>query len=322
VWRLAAIAIALLIAAGNMTPAIAAGKLITIGTAGEGGVYYPTGGAVCRLIKRGTKEHGINCSVNTTSGSVYNLKSLKSGELDLAIAQTDWIYHAYKGTSDFRSSGPDKSLRSIFSLHTEAFTVLARGDAGIKDIHDLKHKRIGIGADGSGMLATAEEFIKAEHWDKASFASVKELKSADLGKALCDGTVDAILVTTGHPNGNTQETTSKCSTRLIAVEGEEIDKLMRNNPYYVHVTLPGHMYRGSPSPVNTFGVKATLVTTSHVDEEIIYQVVKAVFGNLDNFKTLHPVFSSLDKSKMVKEGLIVPLHPGALRYYREAGLIK
>ena len=303
--------------------AVRAGEeFITIGTAGEQGVYYPAGGALCRLVKRGVKEHGIRCFVEPTSGSVYNLKALENGDLDLAFAQADRVYHAYKGTGDFERSGPDTSLRSVFSLHTEAFTVLARADSGINGIKDLEHKRIGIGSDGSGMLATAQEVIEAEGWSRDSFAAMPELKPSDLGKALCDATVDAILLTTGHPNGNTQDITMQCKTHLVPVEGMEIDKLIRDNPYYIRVTLPGHLYAGSPNAIRTFGVKATLVTTSDVDEETIYQVVKAVFDNLDNFKTLHPVFASLDKTKMVSEGLIAPLHAGALKYYREAGLIK
>ncbi len=286
------------------------------------GVYYPAGGAICRLVKRGIKEHGIRCFVEPTSGSVYNLRALRHGELDLAIAQADWIYNAHKGTEDFSEDGSDSTLRLVFALHTEAFTVLARADSDIKKIADLEHKRIGIGDDGSGTRATAEEFIKAEGWNKDSFTEVLGLKPAEQGKALCAGKVDAILFTTGHPNGGTQETTSACATHLIAVQGPKIDKLIKDNPYYVHVTLPGGMYRGSPNPVSTFGVKAELVTSSKVSDDIIYQVVKAVFDNLDNFKTLHPVFSTLNKQQMVSEGLIVPLHPGALKYYREVGLMK
>ena len=320
--HLCRITLALFLIMGLCAPAQAGEKFITIGTAGEQGVYYPAGGAICRLLKRGTREHGIRCFVEPTSGSVYNLKALHNGQLDLAMAQADWVYHAYKGKNDFSAEGADKSLRAVFSLHTEAFTVLARGDSGIRKVADLKHKRIGIGSDGSGMLATSEAFFKAEGWSHANFSYVRELPVKDLGKALCANELDAILTTTGHPNGSTQEATGHCPTRLIPVEGEEIDTLLRTSPYYTHVTLPAKMYAGSPDPVNTFGVKAALVTTSHVSDDIIYQVVKAVFDNLDNFKTLHPVFASLDKSKMVAEGLIVPLHPGALRYYREAGLLK
>ena len=256
-----AIALFLLCTAGCFSPAFAAEKSIAIGTASELGVYYPAGGAICRLVKRGIKEHGIHCRVEATQGSVYNLKKMQEGELDLAIVQTDWLYHAYKGHHGFEEAGANQSLRSVFSLHTEAFTILARDDSGIKDTRDLKHKRIGIGSDGSGMLATAEEFIKAEGWTHSNFAEVKELKPGELGKALCAGSLDAILVITGHPNGSTQETTGKCRTHLVPVEGSEIDALIEKNPYYVPVTLPGRMYPGSTKPINTFGVKATLVTS-------------------------------------------------------------
>lgn len=303
-------------------PANAAEKFITIGTANELGVYYPAGGAICRLVKRGIKEHGIKCFVQATSGSVYNLKALNKGDLDLALAQTDWIYSARKGEGEFASVGQNKKLRTVFSLHTEAFTIIARENSGIKDTRDLAGKRIGVGNDGSGMRATAQSFIKAEGWTKASFAAFRELKPSEQVNALCSGEVDAVFFTTGHPNGRTQETTSKCKTRLIPVQGKEIEKLLKENPFYYRITLPAGMYPGSPDPVQTFGVKAALVTSAKVDEEVIYQTVKAVFDNLENFKTLHPVFASLDKERMVTEGIIAPLHPGALRYYQEAGLIK
>lgn len=300
----------------------AADKFVTIGTANELGVYYPAGGAICRLIKRGIKEHGIHCFVQATSGSVYNLKSLQKGELDMALAQSDWINSARSGTGEFAGAGANKKLRTVFSLHTEAFTVLARADSNIKTTRDLQGKKIGMGSDGSGMRATAEEFLKAEGWSKSSFAALREMAPSDQGKALCSGEVDAVFFTTGHPNGRTQETTHKCGTRLIPVSGPEIDKLLKDKPYYQRVTLPAGMYPGTKDPVQTFGVKAALVTTAKADDEVVYEAVKAVFDNLDNFKTLHPVFASLDKQRMVTEGIIAPLHPGAVRYYRETGLIK
>jgi uncharacterized protein len=308
--------------AGTPEAGYAAEKTITIGTAGELGVYYPAGGAICRLVKRGFKEHGISCSVKPTSGSVYNLKALRSGTLDMVLAQSDWIYHDSRGSDDFAASGPDKALRSVFLLHTEAFTVLVRADSGINTVQDLKQHRIGIADDGSGMRATAEEFFKAEGWNKDVFTKVDEFKPDQQGDALCAGKVDAILFMAGHPNGTTQEATDKCKMRLVAVKGPEIDALLHKNPYYVRVSIPGGMYKGSPRSTQTFGVKAALVTSSRISEEVVYQVVKAVFDNLDNFKTLHPVFSTLDKSQMIAKGLIVPLHPGALRYYHEAGLLK
>ncbi len=311
-----------LIFAVASTDSFAGEKFITIGTASELGVYYPAGGAICRLVKRGIKEHGLRCFVEPTSGAVYNLRAIHANELDLGIVQTDWLYNAYHGTGEFAKDGSNPKLRSVFSMHTEAFTVLTRAGAGIKSIQDLKGKTVGIGNDGSGMQATAEQFMKAEGWDRDTFREVVELKPVDLGKALCAGTVDAIFFTTGHPNGATQEITRNCPTHILSVTGPKIDKLLHDNPYYFQVTIPGGMYAGSLNPVQTFGVKATLVTSSDVDDDVVYQVVKAVFDNLDNFKTLHPVFATLDKNTMVSEGLIVPLHPGALKYYREAGLLK
>lgn len=306
----------------SIEPAFAADKFITIGTANELGVYYPAGGAICRLVKRGIKEHGIRCFVRATTGSVYNLKAIQKGELDMAIAQTDWVFNARNGSNEFAAGGANQKLRTVFSLHTEAFTVLARADSGISSTKDIKGKRIGVGSDGSGMRATAEEFLKAEGWNKSSFASFKEYKPEEQAKALCDGEVDAVFFTTGHPNGRTQEATHKCSLRLIPVTGAEIDKLLKTKPYYQKVTLPAGMYPGTHDNVQTFGVKAAVVASSKVDDEVIYQLVKAVFDNLDNFKTLHPVFASLDKRRMVSEGIIAPLHPGAARYYKENGLMQ
>jgi TRAP transporter TAXI family solute receptor len=300
----------------------AAEKFVTIGTAGELGVYYPAGGAICRFIKRGSREHGIHCLVQATSGSVYNLKALQDDTLNLAIAQTDWIFHALHGTQEFAHNKADTELRTIFTLHTEAFTVLARDGSGIGNVRDLRGKRIGIGYDGSGMRATAEEFIAAEGWNAGSFAAMIPLKAGEQAAALCSGKIDALLSTTGHPNGGMQEITSRCKTNLIAVEGPEIVNLLKKNPYYVNVVLPGGMYAGTQKPTATFGVKAALVTTSRMSDEVIYQIVKAVFDNLDNFKTLHPVFSTLDKNAMATQGIVAPLHPGALRYFKENGLIQ
>lgn len=303
-------------------PAEAAEKFVTIGTADELGVYYPTGGAICRLVKRGIKDHGIRCFVESTDGSIDNLQGIKNRELDLGIAQTDWVQHAYKGTENFEKIGPDTKLRSLFSLHTEPFTVLVRADSGIKKFRDLEGKRINIGKPGSGVRATLERVMKLESWTRNSFKEVLELKAADQGKALCTNQVDAVVYTAGHPNGAINEVTTSCPTRLVSVEGPEIDMLVKNSPYYFYATIPAGMYRGSTTDIKTFGAKALLVTSADVDEEVVYQVVKAVFGNLDNFKTLHPVFSTLQQKQMVSMGLTVPLHPGALRYYKEHGLLQ
>ena len=296
-------------------------KFVTIGTGGVTGVYYPTGGAICRLVNKSRKVHGIRCSVESTGGSVYNLNTIAAGELDMGVAQSDWQYHAYNGTSKFKEKGPNKDLRAVFSVHPEPFTVVARADSGIKDFKELKGKRVNIGNPGSGQRGTMEVVMGAFGWSKKDFKLASELKSAEQSKALCDNKIDAMVFTVGHPSGSIKEASTSCDSVLVNVTGPEIDKLVADNAYYRKAMIPGGMYRGTDSDTNTFGVGATFVTSAKVPEDVIYNVVKAVFENFDQFKKLHPAFSVLKKEEMIKDGLSAPLHDGAVKYYKEAGLM-
>jgi TRAP transporter TAXI family solute receptor len=304
-------------------PALAAEKLVALGTAGVTGVYYPAGGAICRLVNRGRKEHGIRCVVESTGGSIDNLDSLRDGELDMGVVQSDWLYHAYKGTEIFADEGPNSKLRVLFSLHSEPFTILTRKDSNITSFDQLKGKRVSLGTPGSGMRATMEELMKREGWTEKSFANISDLKATDQGDALCSRKIDAMIYAGGHPNGTVQQVTSLCDVRIVGVTGPEVDAMMQDHPFYSYTIIPGGMYRGNPDDVKTFGVKAVLVATADMDSEVVYQIVKAVFDNLDNFKTLHPVFATLDPQNMVNAvSNIAPLHEGAERYFREKGLLK
>ncbi len=302
-------------------PAAAATKFVTIGTGGVTGVYYPTGGSICRLVNKGRKVHGIRCSVESTGGSVYNLNTIRAGELDMGVAQSDWQYHAYHGTSKFKDKGANKDLRAVFSVHPEPFTVVARKDSGIKTFADLKGKRVNIGNPGSGQRGTMEVVMKALGWTKATFKLASELKSAEQAKALCDNKIDAMVFTVGHPSGSIKEPTTSCDSVIVEVAGPAIDKLVNENDYYRTATIPGGMYRGNPNDIKTFGVGATFVSSTNVPENVIYNVVKAVFENFDQFKKLHPAFRVLKKEEMIKDGLSAPLHDGAAKYYKEAGLM-
>ena len=296
-------------------------QFVTIGTGGVTGVYYPTGGAICRLVNKTRKEHGIRCSVESTGGSVYNLNTIRAGELDMGVAQSDWQYHAYHGTSKFKSQGPNKKLRAVFSVHPEPFTVVARLDSNIKNFDDLKGKRVNIGNPGSGQRGTMSVVMDAKGWTNKDFKLASELKSSEQSKALCDNKIDAIVFTVGHPSGSIKEATTSCDAVLVNVTGPAIDKLVADNDYYRTATIPGGMYRGTPEDTHTFGVGATFVSSSDVPEDVIYNVVKAVFENFDDFKKLHPAFSVLKKEEMIKDGLSAPLHDGAVKYYKEAGLM-
>ncbi len=302
-------------------PMIRADTFITIGTGGVTGVYYPTGGAICRLVNKGRKNHGIRCSVESTGGSVYNLNTIRAGELDMGVAQSDWQYHAYNGTSKFKDQGANKDLRAVFSVHPEPFTVVARADSGIKTFTDLKGKRVNVGNPGSGQRGTMEVVMGTLGWKMSDFKLASELKSAEQSKALCDNKIDAMVFTVGHPSGSIKEATTTCDAVMVEVSGSAIDKLVNDNSYYRHATIPGGMYRGSDNDVKTFGVGATFVSSTNTSADVVYQVVKSVFENFKQFKKLHPAFGVLDEKAMVKDGLSAPLHDGAKKYYQEAGLL-
>ena len=296
-------------------------RFITIGTGGVTGVYYPTGGAICRLVNKDRKEHGIRCSVESTGGSSYNINTIRSGELDLGVAQSDVQYYALNGEKAFKDVGPFPELRAVFSIHSEPFTIVARADSGIKTFDDLKGKRVNIGNPGSGSRDTMEIVMNAKGWTLDDFALASELKPAEQSQALCDNKIDAMLYVVGHPSGSIQEAVSSCDSVLVEVAGPEIDKLVADNPYYRVATIPGGMYRGNPDDVQTFGVGATFVSSTATDADVVYNVVKAVFENFDDFKKLHPAFAILKKEEMVKDGLSAPLHDGAVKYFKEAGLM-
>jgi hypothetical protein len=317
------LAFASLAVAAVIAPAAQAQEeFITIGTGGVTGVYYPTGGAICRLVNKMRKETGIRCSVESTGGSIYNINTIRAGELEFGVAQSDWQYHAYNGTSKFKDAGPFKELRAVFSIHPEPFTVVARADAGIKTFEDLKGKRVNIGNPGSGQRGTMEVLMDALGWTTDDFALATELKASEQSAALCDNQIDAMVYTVGHPSGSIQEATTACDSVLVNVTGPAVDKLVAENPFYRYATIPGGMYRGNPDDVKTFGVGATLVTSANVSEKAVYTVVKAVFDNFEDFKKLHPAFANLKPEEMIKDGLSAPLHPGAVKYYKERGWIK
>lgn len=310
-----------LTAAAFMAPVAMAEEFITIGTGGVTGVYYPTGGAICRLVNKGRKEHGIRCSVESTGGSVYNINTIREGELEFGVAQSDWQYHAYNGTSKFSDAGAFGDLRAVFSVHPEPFTVVARADAGVSSFADLKGKRVNIGNPGSGQRGTMEVLLEAMGWTTDDFALATELKAAEQSAALCDNQIDAMVYTVGHPSGSIQEASTACDSVLVNVSGDAVTKLVDDNSFYRTASIPGGMYRGSDSDTTTFGVGATFVTSATVSDDAVYAVVSSVFENFDDFKKLHPAFANLKAEEMISDGLSAPLHPGAAKYYKEKGWI-
>ena len=303
------------------TAATAQERFITIGTGGQTGVYFVVGQSICRLVNRGTADHNLKCTAPSTGGSIANINAIKAGDMDMGVAQSDWQFHAYNGSSQFEGDKFD-NLRAVFSVHGEPFTVVARADSGVASFDDLFGKRVNVGNPGSGQRATMDVVLDAMGKSDADFALASELKPAEQSAALGDNKVDAIIYTVGHPNGSIQEATSTVDAKLVSVTGEAIDKLVSENPYYAKAVIPGGLYKGNDDDVETFGVKATFVTSADVADDVVYTVVKAVFDNFDRFKGLHPAFATLKEEEMIADGLSAPLHPGAEQYYRERGWIQ
>ncbi|MCP5264667.1 MAG: TAXI family TRAP transporter solute-binding subunit [Burkholderiaceae bacterium] len=321
--KITALAIAAGIASLGSSAAVAADqKFISIGTGGVTGVYYPTGGAICRLVNKDRKKHGIRCSVESTGGSVYNINTVRAGELDFGVAQSDWQYHAYKGTSKFADKGAFTKERAVFSVHPEPFTLIVRKGTGIQKFEDLKGKKVNVGNPGSGQRATMEVVMDAYGLKMSDFAVAAELKGSEMGQALCDGKIDAMIYTVGHPAAAVSEAATTCDVDIVDVVGKPIDGLVAKNSFYRVARIPGGLYKGNPKDVTTFGVGATFITSADVPENVVYTVVKAVFDNFSDFRKLHPAFAALKESEMIRDGLSAPLHPGAAKYYKERGWIK
>lgn len=297
---------------------------INIGTGGETGVYYQAGQNICKLVNRAKVD--INCTSPSTGGSIANINGINAGDLQFGMAQSDWQYHASHGTSKFEEQGKNEKLRSVFSLYPEPFTVVARKDAKVKTFADLKGKRVNIASPNTGTRGTMDEILAGLGWDKKDFKAALELKLSEAAQALCDNNIDAYAYAVGSPAASISEATTTCDANLVPLTDPEtmkvVDDLTSQYDYYAKAVVPGGLYRGNDKDTETFGVGATLVSSSDVPEEVVYNLVKVVFENFDRFKRAHPAFANMEKEKMVSDFNSAPLHPGAEKYYKEVGLIK
>ncbi|QGZ31611.1 TAXI family TRAP transporter solute-binding subunit [Stutzerimonas stutzeri] len=294
-------------------------RFVTIGTGGQTGVYYTAGQSVCRFLNRAEVQPAIKCNAPSTAGSVTNIVSLQNGEYEFGFIQSDHQHKALNGLAPFDKDGPIEKLRAVFSLQTEILTVVARSDSGIESFDDLKGKRVNVGVPGSGSRDTFDEVMKAKGWTHADFALAGELKPAEMASALGDNNLDVITYVVGHPSGAIQEALTNVEARLIPVSGPEIETFLQGADYYTAAAIPAGLYPGVEATVPSIGGKAVLATTADTEPEVVYQLVKAVFDNLDRFKRLHPAFADLEAKDMIRVGLTAPLHEGAERFYKEKG---
>ena len=310
-------------AAGCTAPSDAvAPNPITLSSGIPGGVYHPVGNAICRMFNLDDEHQAMPCIAMSSDGSVSNIRRVESGNSAFGLSQTDVALAAFNGEGPFAAAGPDPKLRTVIALYPEAFTVVARADTGIHDFQDLRGKRVGIGTSGVGYNFTRDVILKFYSGTTSTPEHVLEFAPAEQNQALCNNKVDAIIFEAGHPNGLTQEATADCRARLVRVAGQPIDRLLATHPDYILSIIPGGMYVGNPGDVPTIGTRAVLVSSSDQPDEVVYAMVKAVAENFVIFRQLHPALSTLQIREMVPGASVIPIHPGALKYYREAGLFR
>ena len=310
----------------GFSSSIIAAEFISIGTGGPTGVYFVVGNSVCRMVhkeaaegRKSGRKHGLRCAAPSTGGSNYNIGQIKEGELQFGVAQSDWQYHAVNGSSKWEGK-KFANLRAVFSVHPEPFQLIASGSSGINSFGDLKGKVVNVGNPGSGQRGTMEVLMKAKGMSMGDFKQATELTSSEQVGALCDGKVDAIAYTVGVPNGAIGQAIDGCGAHFVDLNSEAEKKLVNDNPFYAFANIPaGTFYKSQKKDAVTFGVMATFVSSAEVSEDIVYEVVRAVFENLDDFKKLHPAFANLDPKQMISNGLSAPLHKGAVKYYKEQG---
>ena len=305
---------------GEATPAKSKTTYVIIGTGGITGVYYPTGGAIAKIVNKKKDVYGIRCTVESTGGSVFNVNAVLAGDLQFGVVQSDRQYQAVNGLAEWKDKGKQNDLRAVFSIHPESITLVAAVDTGIDSITDLRGKRVNIGNPGSGQRQNAKDALAAVNIDYNTDLMAERIKAAEAPGLLQDGRIDAFFYTVGHPSGAIREaTTGARKVRFASITG--IDKLLDKHPYYAKAKIPVKFYPGvvNTEDVDTFGVKATFVTSAQIPDDVVYNITKEIFENLETFKSLHPAYAVLTRENML-DGLSAAFHPGALKYYQEAGL--
>jgi len=292
---------------------------ITLGTGEMNGTYYPTGQFLCKFINKTTINSNINCSVEPSDGSIYNIDAVNKGYYQFAISQSDTIYQAINGIGKFNKK-PNTELRSVLGLYSELFTLVTRKDSNINHVKDLKGKRVNLGNAESGTELTTLELFKEFGLDQKQLSFSSSLKITDTEDALIDNKIDAYFFMVGHPTNNIKNAAISIPISIIPITGKEVDNLIKRFSFFSKDFIPANLYKGVNNSVPTFSVKAVLITSAEVSEKVVYTFTKAIVENLEEFKKLHPAYKNITKKSLL-QGLSAPLHKGAKKYYKEIGLL-
>jgi hypothetical protein len=319
-----AVVLAMAMSSGFAGAQTAKPAVVTIGGGYTTGLYYQSANAIAKLVNKRSQALGLKCTVVPSTGSAENVDEVISGEVQFAYVQSDVQFRAWNGVGPWSKKGPQTQLRSVFALYPEALTLIAAEGSGIGSSRDLRGKRVNIGAPGSGQYEFALQALRAVGTDFAGQITITTYQSNEALDLLEQGRIDAYFFMVGHPNMNVREATmSKIKkVRICDVAGPSIDTVLRDEPYYVRTVIPMRFYpqAANKGDVLTLGVKATLITSASVPDDVVYKLTREIFENLDQFKKLVAAQWQFTKKGML-EGLTAPIHPGAVKYYKEAGLM-
>ena len=293
-----------------------------LGTGSVQGVYFPVGGVICRLLNRHKSLHRIRCSLESTGGSIQNLRDLRAGDFDLVFAQSDWQYHAYNGSSTFREQGPNKDLRAVLALESDPLALIVKVDSDIADFDDLQDRTVSFGYARSLQHRIINELLSAKGWTDKNFQRVRRMNDSKQVGELCADRVEAILLLSSSLTDYLRDLDESCKLRLVPIEGPEITRIIEQKPYYRVGRIPKGRHLDSKLDTPSFGLGATFVALESTSPKAIYHVVKEIVENFKDFQSLHPSLASLRKKDLPYAGISAPLHPGAIRYYREARLMQ
>jgi hypothetical protein len=286
------------------------------------GVYYAAGSAVAKMHNRKLKEYNLRLIAEASEGSLSNIDDVANGLAEFGIAQANALYYAKKGESYWQGT-PQTNLRSVLGLYTEDFTLVAAVDADINSLADLKGKTVNIGELGSMDGVQAMGLFKQLGLDPENDLTINERPTYEASELLQQGDIDAYFYTVGHPNLSIKEASSgDRKVMIVTPEREIVNRLNDQQEFLVATYIPIDYYPeiANKEPVYTLSVKAILFCNADTDDDVVYHMVKEVYENFDLFKKQHPAFANLTAEKLTTK-LIVPMHPGAKRYFKEAGLL-
>jgi uncharacterized protein len=294
-------------------------ELLRLGTAAVTGAYFPVGGAICQAYNARRAPDAALCVAIAGGNSKDNLEGLRTGALEFALVQSDWQFHALRGGAGYGPARAMPELRSVLSLYKEPLTLLARRDAKVAKLNDLRGKRVSLGAPGSGARVLMDALLRAKGWRREDFKAQLDLDAAAQADALCAGKIDVAAFVSGHPNGLIGAAAQGCDLVLVPVEGAEVDRLLADNPFYARSTIAGGLYAGNAEPAPSFGVAVTLVTHARLDPDAVAGLVAALAADLEGFEAYHPVLAGLAPEELIHDGLTAPPHDGAARVWKAQG---